>query len=95
MSYDVTQSKTALEAGINEVPLWVLQDTTAVQWDENNFSYRDWIKQYADNITEDWTTGNQFAPMMPQVGSGGGDTTAIYNDGFNNGLVIGLRVKRR
>ena len=37
MSYDVNQSKTALETGINEVPLWVLQDTTAVQWDENEF----------------------------------------------------------
>ena len=95
MAYDVNQSKTALEIGLIEVPFWVLQDTTAVQWDENSFSYRDWIKQYVDNITDDWTIGSQFAPMMPQVSSGGGDTIGAYNNGFNNGFVIGMRVKRR
>ncbi|HEY9059233.1 MAG TPA: hypothetical protein VIO64_01835 [Pseudobacteroides sp.] len=95
MAYDVTQSKTALEAGTIEVPIWILLNTIAVQWDENNFSYRDWLKQYVDGISEDWTFGDQYAPMMPQVGSGGGDTTGAYNNGFNNGFVIGLRLKRR
>lgn len=95
MAYDVTQSKTALEAGPIEVPLWVLQNTAAVQWDENGFSYRDWLKHYVDSITEDWTSGNQFAPMMPHVGSGGGDTVGAYNNGFNNGFIFGLRLKWR
>lgn len=95
MAYDVTQSKVALETGPIEVSLWVLQNTAAVQWDENNFSYRDWLKQYVDGISEDWTLGSQFAPMMPQVGSGGGDTVGSYNNGFNNGFIIGLRLKRR
>ncbi|MCX7749153.1 MAG: hypothetical protein N2645_20010 [Clostridia bacterium] len=95
MAYDVTQSKTALEAGPIEVPLWILENASAVQWDENNFSYRDWLKQYVDGISEDWTFGSQFAPMMPQVGSGSGDTTSAYNNGFNNGFIIGLRLKRR
>lgn len=95
MAYDVTQSKTALEAGPIEVSIWILQNTIAVLWDENNFSYRDWLKQYVDGISEDWTFGSQFGPMMPQVGSGGGDTVGAYNNGFNNGFIVGFRLKRR
>ena len=95
MAYDVTQSKTALETGAIKVPLWGLENTTAVLWDENNFSYRDWLKQYVDSISEDWIIGRQFVPMMPQVGSGGGDTVGAYNNGFNNGFIVGLRLKRR
>jgi len=95
LAYDVYQSKAALEAGPVELPVWLPQKTDAVQWEENNFSYREWLKQYVDSIIYDWSVGSQFSPMMPQVGSGGGDTTAAYNNGFNNGLVIGLRVRRR
>jgi hypothetical protein len=95
MAYDATQSKTALEAGPLVIDVWQLQNTDAVHWNENNFSLALWSRLYIDSIICDWTTGNQFAPMMPQVGSGGGDTTVIYNNGFNNGFVIGMRVKRR
>ncbi|HEY9059353.1 MULTISPECIES: hypothetical protein [Pseudobacteroides] len=95
MAYDVNQSKTALETGPVDIYLWFLQNTGAIQWDENNFSYREWLKQYVDNILCNWTVGEQFAPMMPQVGSGGGDTTGAYNNGFNNGLIIGLRIRRK
>lgn len=95
MAYDVTQSKTALEEGLVEIPSWALISSTAIQWDENNFSYRDWQKQYVEGISEDWTFGSQFIPMMPQVGAGGGDTIGAYNNGFNNGFIIGLRLKRR
>lgn len=95
MAYDVDQSKAVLEAGTVELPSWLLQLTDAVHWDENNFSYREWLKQYVESILCDWTAGSQFAPMMPQVDSGGGDMVEAYNTGFNNGLVIGLRVRRR
>lgn len=95
MAYDVNQSKTALEAGPIDIFLWLLQDVDAIHWDENNFSYREWLKQYVDSILCDWTIGSQFAPMMPQVGSGGGDISGAYNKGFNNGLVIGMRIKRK
>ena len=95
MAYDVNQSKTALEAGPVNVVLWLLQHTDGVYWDENNFSYREWVKQYVDSIICDWSVGEQFAPMMPQVGAGGGEITGVYNNGFNNGLIIGLRIKRK
>lgn len=95
MAYDVNQSKTALEAGPIDAFLWLLQAADNIRWDENSFSYREWLKQYVNGIIPDWTTGSQFVPMMPQVGAGGGDTAGAYNNGFNNGLVVGLRIRQK
>ncbi len=95
MLYDVTQTKAVLEAGPILTESWISQFTEGVHWDENNFSYRDWAKLYVNDLTAEWTVGSQFAAMMPLMGGGEGATTGAYNKGFNNGLVIGLKLKRR
>lgn len=95
MAYDMNQSKQVLEAGPVAFPIWLLQNTEVFRWEDTAFSIMDWISQNTERILADWETGDQFEPMMPQGGSGGGDTVGAYNNGFNNGFIVGLRLKRR
>lgn len=95
MPYDLNQSKTALETGQVIFPGWLPLHSEGIDFEDINFSYTAWQMQQSESILADWTLGSQFEPMLPQVGSEGGDTTGAYNNGFNNGFIVGIRLKRK